>query len=227
MNSLRKVAVFTLNIDDYAPNIRSLTYPWIKYFAKKIGAEFIEITERKFTGWPVVYEKLQIHDLGKGYDWIYFFDADTLIHPECIDFSWHIPNDTVLHNGQDMSHVRFRYDEHFAKDARHIGTCGWFTLAPNKCIDIWTPTDQTLEEVLDCCWPTVAEKNSGLIDKGHLTDDYVMSRNIARLGIKHETVVELLPKIRLTEAEFFFHEYLIPVDTKVVKLKETIKRWGL
>ena len=223
----RKVALFTLNIDDYAPEIRALTYPWIKHFAKKIGAEFIEITERKFPGWPVVYEKLQIHTLGRGYDWIYFFDADTLIHPECIDFSWHIPNDTVLHNGQDMAHIRFRYDEHFAKDARNIGTCGWFTLAPKKCIDIWTPTEQTLEEVIDCCWPTVLEKNSGLIDKGHLADDYVMSRNIARLGIKHDTVADLLPKIALTGAEFFYHEYLVPVHSKVVKIKETMKRWGL
>jgi len=223
----RRVALFTLNIGNYAPNICALTYPWLKHFASKIDAEFIEITERKFPGWAVVYEKLQIHELGKGYDWIYFFDADTLIHPECIDYSWHIPNDTVLHNDQDMAHIRFRYDEHFSKDARNIGTCGWFTLAPKKCIDIWTPTEQTFDEVLECCWPTVLEINSGLIDKGHLADDYVMSRNIARLGVKHETVKELLPKIGLTGAEFFYHEYLIPVESKVAKIRETIKRWGL
>jgi len=66
-----------------------------------------------------------------------------------------------------------------------------------------------------------------LIDKGHLSDDYVMSRNIARLGIKHETVVELLPKIGLTGAEFFHHEYLISIEEKVRKTKEVIKRWGL
>jgi hypothetical protein len=223
---MRKV-IFTLNIGDYAPEIRALTYPLMKFFAHKIGAEFREITERKFHDWPVVYEKLQIHELGKGYDWIYFFDADTLVHPECIDFSWFIPSDTCCHNGQDMAAIRFRYDEHFQKDGRNIGTCGWLTIAPAKCLDIWTPTEQTLEKVVDCCYPTVSEMNCGLINKGHLADDYVMSRNIARLGCKHTTVKEILPTIGLKDADFFWHVYTIGVDEKVRQMKETLRRWQI
>jgi hypothetical protein len=224
---MRKVAVFTLNIGDYAPAIREITYPLMRYFAHKIKAEFKEITGRKYPLWPVVYEKLQIHQLGRGYDWIYFFDADCMIHPECIDFTWHLKDDECAHNGKDFAGIRFRYDENFAKDGRNIGTCGWLTIAPKKCIDIWTPTEQSVEEVIDCGFPTVGEMNSGLIDKGHLADDYVMSRNIARLGIKHTTIKELLPKIGLPDADFFWHVYTVPVDEKVRQMRETLRRWQI
>jgi hypothetical protein len=224
---VRKV-VFTLNINNYAPEIRALTYPLLKFYAKRIGAEFREITERKYPEWPVVYEKLQIYELGRGYDWIYFFDADTLVHPETIDFSWFLPPDVCCHNAQDHAAIRFRYDEAFAKDtANNIGTCGWFTLAPAACIDIWRPTDQTPQEVIDACFPTMAELRSGLIDKGHLADDYVMSRNIAQFQIRHATVKNLLPEIGLPGADFFWHIYMVTEKEKVRQMKQTLKRWNL
>jgi hypothetical protein len=222
-----RTVVFTLNIGNYAPEIRALTYPLLRHFARKIGAEFREITERKWPDWPVVYEKLQIHELGRGYDWIYYFDADALVHPECIDFSWLLPAGSVCHNATDMAAIRFRYDEHFAKDGRNIGTCGWFVLAHKDAIDIWTPTEQTLDEALECCWPTVGELNSGLIDRGHLMDDYVISRNLARLGVKHATVSDLLPKIGLDKADFFWHRYMIPEAQKVQEMQDVLARWRI
>ena len=220
-------AVFTLNIDDYAPEIRALTYPLIQHFARRIGADFHEITERRYPDWPVVYEKLQIHELGQGYDWIYYFDADTLVHPETIDFSWHLPDDWCCHHATDMAHLRFRYDEHFKNDGRHIGTCGWFVLASAKCIDLWQPTEQTLEEVLDCCYPTVSELNSGFVDRTHLVDDYVISRNVARFGLKHETVQRLLPTIGLPNAVFFWHQYMIPEDQKACEMRKVLSDWKI
>lgn len=221
-------ALFTLNIGNYAPEIRELTYPLMRHYAHKIGAEFREITERKWPDWPVVYEKLQIHELGRGYDWIYFFDADTLIHPECVDFTWFLPDDVCAHNGADMAALRFRYDEVFATDTkRNIGTCGWLTIAPAKCIDLWKPTTRSLEDVLDCCYPTVGELRTGLIDRGHLVDDYVMSRNLAENQFKHATIKELLPQIGLPDADFFWHAYTIPVKAKAKKMRQILKRWAI
>ena len=153
-----KKAVFTLNVNNYSPEIRALTYPLMKFYAHRIGAEFREITTRKWPDWPVVYEKLQLHELAREYDWSYFFDADTLVHPECIDFTWYLPDDCVAHNGADHAAIRFRYDEVFAKDTkRNIGTCGWCVMFPRKCIDLWKPTTRSLAEVLDCCYPTMGE----------------------------------------------------------------------
>ena len=219
--------IFTLNVNDYAPEVRAMTYPLLRYYARKIGAEFREITERKFPAWPVVYEKLQIHELGKGSDWIIFFDADTLVHPECIDFTCFLDAETCAHNGQDMAALRFRYDEHFIKDGRNIGTCGWCTIAPRVCLDLWKPTEQSLAEVLDCCRLTVPEMNCGLMDDGHLVDDYVMSRNLARFGFKHTTIKEVLPKIGLPDADFFWHVYTIGIDEKVRQMKEVIRKWQI
>ena len=60
-----KKTVFTLNIDGYAPEVTELTYPLMKHYAAKIGADFHIIKERKFPDWPPVYEKMQIYQLAQ------------------------------------------------------------------------------------------------------------------------------------------------------------------
>ena len=84
-----KKTLYTLNIGDYAPEIRALTFPLLRGWADKIGADFHVIEERKFPDWPIVYEKLQIYELGQGNDWNIFADADTLVHPEMFDVTEH------------------------------------------------------------------------------------------------------------------------------------------
>ena len=222
-----KKVLFTLNVDDYAPRIKELTYPLLKFHARKIGADFREITKRKWPQWPTVYEKLQIHELGRGYDWVLYFDADTLVHPDCIDFTNYFAPDTCGHNAQDFANIRFRYDKHFQEDGRNIGTCGWFVIAPASCIDLWRPTEQPLEEVLGNCYPIEMEVNSANCDRGHLVDDYVISRNIARFRLKHDTVKEILPRIKAPENGFFWHQYTIGNDEKVRQMKEILWQWKI
>src|SRR5271168_5376308 len=71
-----KKTIYTLNVGGYAPEICALTYPLLQAYARKIGADFHVIRDRKFPDWPVVYEKLQIHVLGKehGDDWNIYID---------------------------------------------------------------------------------------------------------------------------------------------------------
>jgi hypothetical protein len=220
-------AVFTLSIDNYAPELTELTFPLMRHYARKIGADFVVIDKRKWPGWPPVYEKLQIHELCQPYDWAIFFDADVLVHPNCIDFTNYLPDDVCAHNGQDFGNIRFRFDEAMRADGRSIGTCGWFVVAPRKCYDLWRPTEQTLEEVVANCFPTAEEINCGLIDAGHLSDDYVVSRNIAKLKIKHTTLQELLPKIGADPDGFFWHLYTIGVQEKVRQAREVLWRWRI
>ena len=82
-----KKTLFTLNVNKYSPEIVELTYPHLKAYAHKIGAEFVEITERKFKKMPVTYEKLQIFNLGKDNDWNIFIDADAMIQPMMLGFA--------------------------------------------------------------------------------------------------------------------------------------------
>lgn len=224
-----KKAVFTLNIDGYAPKVRELTYPLLKYYARKINAEFVEITKRRWPDWPVVYEKLQIRFMAQNMDldWALFFDADTLVHPDCIDFTQFIPEDTCLHNAEDFANIRFRYDEYMRKDGRNIGTCGWFVCAPKACFGLWEPIDWPIKKVFEHCYPVEQEHNSGSCNTGHLVDDFVISRNIAKYGLKHDTVRKLLPRIGAPENGFFWHNYTISEAQKVQDMKNVLWGWKI
>lgn len=226
MNKIKKT-VFTLSVDNYSPQITELTYPLIKQYADKIGAEFYVISERKYPDMPVTYEKLQIYDLGRemGNDWNIFFDSDTLVHPETIDFTTQIDKSTVMHNGWDMASVRWKYDNTFLRDGRNIGSCNWCAIASDWCLDLWHPLDISYEEALDNIYPTPLELKSG-ITREHLIDDYTLSRNIARFGLKFKSISDLLKERGLEGSSFFWHQYTIPVEEKVISLKKVIKDWG-
>jgi hypothetical protein len=225
--AIRKT-LFTLNVDGFSQDIIDITYPYLKRYAKKIGAEFVEITERQFPGWPVVYEKLQIHRLAQemGNDWNIYLDADALVHPETVDWTLFLKKDTIAHNGSDMANIRWRYDEFFMRDGRNIGSCNWCTIASDWCIDLWRPLDIPMGEALDNIQPSVGELNT-IITREHLIDDYALSRNIARFGLKFTTLMRLQEEIGLKDADFYFHLYTIPTDEKIKRLKETLTRWKL
>lgn len=211
---MRKI-LYTLNVDGYAPAITELTFPVMRYWAHKIGAEFVEIKERRYPGWPAAYEKLQIHRLARELktDWNLYLDADALVHPETPDWTNFIPRDTVTHNGIDQASVRWRYDEYFWRDGRNIGSCNWNTIASSWCIDLWKPLDDlTLEQALDNIRPTVNETRCGLIDPAHLLDDYVLSRNIARYGLKVQTLVTMEKTLGFgPDTGFYWHAYTDPI----------------
>jgi len=224
-----KKIIYTLNVDNYAPELVALTRPHLEFYAQRIGAEIVDITERKFPDMPVVYEKLQIYELAKENkaDWHIYIDSDCLIHPETIDFTNFLQKDTVMQVGHDMAAIRARYDKYLLRDGRNIGTCNWFTIFSDWCLDLYHPLeDMTLEEARECMFPTVVEGHGG-IDKDHLIDDFVITRNVARFGLKYINLPELLEKNELKDAQFFWHEYMITVPEKVKKAKEVIEAWKL
>ena len=201
-----KKALFTLNIGNYAPELRRVSYPLMKHYAKKIGADFVEIRERRWPDWPVVYEKLQLRDLARGYDWIIFMDADALVHPDTPDWSGIVPRKHVAFFGFDFAPTRWTLDKYFYRDRRMIGTPGWLTMAWGECRDkLWRPSDLPLEEVLWRVHPTVNEVNLGMAHE-HFVDDYTLSRNIARWHIPAVGLMALMQKFNLV-ANYYAHQY--------------------
>lgn len=221
--------VYLLNVDDYAPELTALTYPRIAFYADKIGAEICTITARKFPDWDLDYEKLQIHELARERDddWSIYIDSDALVHPELPDITALIPRDTVAHNGADFAGIRWRYDEYFRRDGRHIGSCNWLAVASSWCRDLWRPLDDmTFKEAVANITVTVEERHTNVTAE-HLVSDYALSRNIARFGLKFMTLNDLWPKIGLGSANFFHHEYTVPLETKIENIRKRIEDWRL
>ena len=236
-----KKTIFTLNVDGYAPEITALTYPLIEAYADKIGADFHIISERKFPEWPVTYEKLQIYELAQQMenDWNIYIDSDALVHLDTPDVTKLLPRDTVAHFGKDVAPVRWKTDKYFERDGRHFGTGNWFTVASDLCLDLWRPLDDlTPEQAIANIRPTVFETISGVINRAHLIDDYVLSRNIARFGLKATTFRQIFSKLGYKEVRdaigrviqndggyFLYHQYLLPQDQKVVEMKKVLRNW--
>jgi hypothetical protein len=224
-----KKTIFTLDIDNYAPEITAVTYPFIEHYAEKIGADFHIITQRKFPEFPLTYEKFQIYELAQEMenDWNIYIDADTLVHPETIDFTLHVQKDTVIHHDKDMANVRWKYDRFFYRDGRNIGSCNWLAIASDWCIELWKPPeDLTVEEAVRNIFPTVEEKGT-VIKPGHLIDDYIVSRNIAKYGLKFASCRDILLKLNLPLANFFFHQYTFSKEEKLKQIKEVLGNWRI
>ena len=238
-----KKTIFTLNVDGYAPEITALTYPLIEAYAEKIGADFHIIGERKFPEWPVTYEKLQIFELAQQMenDWNIYIDSDALVHPDTPDLTSLLPRDTVAHFGSDFAPVRWKSDRFFQRDGRNFGSGNWLAVASDLCIDLWRPLDDlTPAQAIANIYPTIFEKVSGVVNRSHLIDDYTVSRNIARFGLKAKTFRKIFEEAGYKEARnaqgqiireaggsFFYHHYLFPIDQKVVELKKIIRNWGI
>ncbi len=225
-----KVGIFTLNIGQgYDKEVTDITYPLIKQWAYKIGADFYEITERKFLEWPVTYEKLQIYQLGQEMknEWNIFIDCDAIIHPDLMDITQHIPRDTVAHNGSDIATMRWRYDRFFKRDGRIIGSATWFCVASDWCIELFKPLDDlTPEEVSKNIFPLTSELKTDM-PPIRLVDDYVMSRNIAKFGLKFMTLNDIYEKYKIPMGYFVFHMYACPQEQKVEEMRKILKQWGM
>ncbi len=214
-----KKAVITLNIGRaYEPNIVDMTYPFMRYWADKIHADFLEITERKFPEWPAAYEKLQVAEIGKGYDWTIFLDADTLWYPDNPDWTELVKKDTVVHYGWDFSLLRFDSDPYFLRDGRHVGTPGWCTMASDWTRDdLYTPLSMPPEVAASRIHPIVAEAQRR-IGPEHLIDDYCLSRNIARFGLRVETVTNLVQTHKLG-GYWAFHNFFLTAEDKTLAMR--------
>jgi len=223
-----KKTVFTLCVDNYAPKITALTFSLFEKYAEKIGAEFYVIRERKFPDWPMTYEKFQIYSLGRemGNDWNIFFDADALVHPDMPDVTAHLPMDTVMQNAKDLSSARWKYDEYMRRDGRFISSCNWFSVFSDFCLDLYHPLeDMTLAQALANIFPCQQEVVWGM-GADHLIDDYVVTRNIARYGLKYVTFSKIREELDLPFG-YLWHTYMQSDERKLEEIEKTMVAWKL
>ena len=163
-----KKAVFTLVVDNYRPDICERTLPSIEAYAKKIGADFKVITERKYPQFPPAYEKVQVHELGRDYDYCINMDVDFIIDKNAPDFTTGILPNYVGFFEMFDAHCQFELDECFKNDGRDIGIAANFVLTDRNTHDLWEPLSISWEELRK------------LIKGDHQASEYCISRNLAK-----------------------------------------------
>lgn len=80
---MNKNLVLTISIGDYYRNLSYITEPFIKKYAEKIGADFLNITEANPTYITQKWNKFIIHELLNKYKRIIYFDTDLIIREDC------------------------------------------------------------------------------------------------------------------------------------------------
>lgn len=167
-----KKVVYTLNINNYLPELCKITIPTIEAYAEKLEAEFYTITERKYPEWPITYEKMQLFELAKNNEWTIFVDADTVISPELVDFTKKLRPDHVgVHMAYDAD-AHLPCDYFFAKDGRNVGVVTNFMVVHKTCHKIWTPLDESCEFAL--------KRMKTVSAREHIVDEFCISRNLCR-----------------------------------------------
>jgi len=168
--------VYSLCVDNYFPELCAITFPNHEAYAKKIGADFKLITERRNPDWPPTYEKTQIF-FEQNYDWNIHIDADILIHPNMHDVTNEDLSTIVYYSIYDPR-LYFPANPYFLRDGRLVGICSSFMAVPSWCQDLWEPFSIPFEH---------AKKG---LERVHGIDDYCFSINFAKYGLKGRFMFE-------------------------------------
>ena len=212
-----KKRIFTLDVDgQYNEEIKALCIPYQALLAEKIGASYTILTRREFSNpsdpsKPAISDKFRLYKLAQEEDtWTWFLDIDAMVHPDAIDFTSLISPDSVFMYGRDCSIQRFRNNVYFQRDQRWHGACTWNVICSHITADLWTPP-------LDPAWcasqirPTVFE--SHVKTPPSLLDDYSLSLNIARFGLRYSSAADIEPLLKIpVQFQQYHHQYTEPPD---------------
>jgi hypothetical protein len=235
-----KKAIFTLDIN-YPKEITNITFPFLKRYANKIDADFCVINTRKYSkDYPFGYEKFQLKNLIREYnlDWAIFFDPDMLVHPDFVDITSMVNKDTIISHVHFFASLRYKYDNDFLRDGRHIGIPSYFFACSDWCSDCLFDHDfkSDLKMAIEKIVPTVHDTKTtrGDYKKGLWIDDYLLSKNIAKYGLKISTVKKMFEDsmnekhVRISPVDkFLYHPYNLNYENKAKNLTEKLTEWEL
>jgi len=87
--------VLTICMGDEYSSIGELTHPFLKAYAKRIGADFRSITSQKVSQTTPHWEKFQISKLLDKYDRILYLDTDLIVKQDCPNLFDVVPEDKL------------------------------------------------------------------------------------------------------------------------------------
>jgi len=168
-----KKSIWVVTVDNYQPELCKITLPNLEAYAKRIGAEFNVIKNRKWPSVSPTYEKLQVHELGKDSDWNIILDADMVIDDQMNDPTTVIPPTMIASWMCYEASVQFPSDKYFCRNGRNLGVSTNFIVVPHVCHDALTPFEESDLE------------SRTKIRRPFILDEYCVSRNVAKYGLKY------------------------------------------
>ena len=188
---MRKL-IHVVNINDFFPELFALTYPTIRSYAERNGYMINMITERKFPDYPINYEKLQVYEDGKNAEVNILCDADMLIHPEFPDVTEFLKRDSIAFN--DNYNISWKYHvdriRYFMRDGRDVGIATNFVVSSDWTHDVWKPLPLSQKDIEDLAKKeaTEGENDPNQRGWGHYADEFALSYNMAKYGLKYTGV---------------------------------------
>jgi hypothetical protein len=175
--------IYTLNINNYLPDLCKITIPTIRAYAEKIGFKFVIINERQYSEWPITYEKTQIYELGQYNIWNMFIDADTIIADNMPNLVEMLKIDHVgVHNAYDANKT-LPLDHYFLQDGRNVGLSTNFLITHQSCHNLWKPFVESRESAI---------KRLDMVKASHhIIDELCISRNLAKYSYRFTGIIPL------------------------------------
>ena len=188
---MRKL-IHVVNINDFFPELFALTYPTIRSYAERNGYMINMITERKFPDYPINYEKMQVYEDGKDAEVNILCDADMLIHPEFPEVTKFLKRDSIAFN--DNYNISWKYHvdriRYFMRDGRDVGIATNFVVSSDWTHDVWEPLSLSHKDIEDLAKKenTESENDPSQRGWGHYADEFALSYNMAKYGLKYTGV---------------------------------------
>lgn len=222
-----KKLLVTLDIGDYDREITNITFPYMKQYAKNIGADFHVITQRKFPDFPLMLEEFQMYEFSNSYDWIIFLDADCLINPNGKDLTKLVDDDVVLIAKHNSPRHHFFSNNIEGKYNLQYYAPFFFLVFHKNSRDCVKPYDNPYDYYshinLDSSHP---EMMSYMKIRTHLSekeikdtliDEFLLTLNLHKYNIKTASLQEDFPHIDIIEHDS------VSRDKKIIKLKKATK----
>jgi len=161
----------------YAPELCAITLPRLRAYAARMGADFNLIRERKFPDYPVNYERMQVYEAGKGYDWNLNIDADMVIGSHLPDITEMSPAGRVsIVMKYDLStHFHTTGNIFFERDGRDVGLVDAFVVTSALTHELWKPLPGPFESYKQLFKDSEYRRIS----------EYCLSLNLATYGLHY------------------------------------------
>lgn len=175
--------LITTAVCDYRPDLCQITLPFLKAYADRCHADFHVIRDRQFPSWHPAYEKLQAYQISESYDRTILVDADLVFHPRFPDLfevitpkacaSW--LEYKISGGPEDLTLWPVEGDRYFLRDGRNLGLCGAMVGCSQWTRDVFRPLPFKYND---------PDAIQSILYRPAIIDEYVMSRNIAKYGLK-------------------------------------------